>query len=137
MFQFLLCLTFPPVPFILEKPVRTRKNIMSTRTEKAIAFFTSVPRAGNCAQCVTKAFADDAAVMEMAACGGGNAPGGLCGALYAAMSLAGEKDRESLRSDFRERAGSDLCRELKGSCGTPCRECVEIASELLEKKWNK
>lgn len=110
---------------------------MSTRTEKAIAFFTSVPKAGNCAQCVAKAFADDAAVMEMAACGGGNAPRGICGALHAALSLADEKDREEIRNAFRERAGSDLCRELKGRFGIPCRKCVEIASELLETKQNK
>ncbi len=112
-------------------------EVMSTRTEKAIAFFTSIPKAGNCAQCVAKAFADDAAVMEMAVCGGGNAPQGICGALHAALSLSDEKDREAMRIAFRERAGSDLCRELKSSCRTPCSKCVEIASELLEKKENK
>ena len=110
---------------------------MSTRTEKAIAFFASVPKAGNCAQCVAKAFADDAAVIEMAVCGGGNAPQGICGALHAALTLCDEKDREELRDAFRKRTGSDLCRELKDRFKIPCSKCVEIASELLEKKRNK
>lgn len=110
---------------------------MRTRTEKAIAFFTSLPQAGNCAQCVAKAFADDAAVKEMAACGGGKAPQGICGALHAALSLAAEEDREEIREAFRKQTGSILCRELKGNWKIPCRKCVEIAAELLEKKQNK
>ncbi len=110
---------------------------MKTRTEQAVAFFSSVPRAGNCAQCVAKAFADDDVVMKLASCGAGNAPMGLCGALYAALSLADEKDREEIRRAFQERTGSDLCRELKSNYKIPCIKCVEIAAELLEKKQNK
>lgn len=92
---------------------------MKTRTEQAVAFFSSVPRAGNCAQCVAKAFADDDVVMKLASCGAGNAPMGLCGALYAALSLADEKDREEIRRAFQERTGSDLCRELKSNYKIP------------------
>ena len=110
---------------------------MSTRTEKAIEFFSSIPKAGNCAQCVAKAFADDAAVVEMATCGGGNAPGGLCGALHAALSLSDGKDREEIHEEFKKRAGSDLCSELRKNRKVPCSRHVEMASELLEKKLNK
>lgn len=45
----------------------------------------------NCAQSVIKAFQehfgyDDKTVAEFLACGGGNAPSGVCGAYYAARA---------------------------------------------------
>ena len=108
---------------------------MSTHADRAAELFTSVPKFGNCAQCVAKAFdADDSFVSELSAFGGGRAPEGLCGALYAAMQLADEADRPALRAAFREAAGAETCREIKGTCRTPCAECVRLAADFLEKK---
>ncbi len=108
---------------------------MNTHADKAVELFTSSPKFGNCAQCVAKAFgADDSIVSELSVCGGGRAPEGLCGALYAAMLLADEADRPALRAAFRDAAGAETCREIKGACKTPCTECVRLAADFLGKK---
>ena len=87
----------------------------------------------NCAQAVQAAFEDNPAETErLAACGGGKAPEGLCGALYAALSVANETNAPAIRAKFREIVGAETCKEIKSTCKTSCPNCVEAASTILK-----
>lgn len=94
----------------------------------------------NCAQSVLKYFdAPAAQIAEFKAFGGGRAPEGLCGALYAAKALLGD-DRKfaELGSEFAARTeGALTCKELKGEVKFPCPACVNLAATLVEKYKEK
>ncbi len=98
----------------------------------ALELFTATPRCHNCAQAVAAANgADEAAVAEMAFCGGGRAPGGLCGALHAACALCPEA-AEDFMAKFAAACGDTTCRAIKQNARTPCTTCVEVADALLK-----
>ncbi len=100
--------------------------------EKALSTFREPPYMYNCAQTICAAFGREDLLEPMKACGGGKAPEGICGALYAAMTLAGDKALELMEA-FRSIHRACSCRELKG--GTPrvaCQDCVKTAATLLE-----
>ncbi len=95
----------------------------------------------NCASSVAEAFKDrfpleGKTVAPLSACGGGRAPGGLCGAFFAAKSIleiyVPHRLEESLE-EMRQAAGSLLCREVKSLKKLPCHHCVELAAKLLAK----
>ena len=96
-------------------------------------------RRGNCAQSVAHAWDVRNAnapetVSSFAVCGGGRAPGGLCGALHAACALAGCEAAETIRREFAARASGLLtCREIRASQAMSCNDCVGLAAQLLEK----
>lgn len=98
---------------------------------RASDLFTAVPKRHNCAQAVMAGCGDASRVDEMAACGGGRAPGGLCGALHAAILLRPDR-AEDLRRAFAESVGALTCRDIKTGTGTPCTACVATAEKLLE-----
>lgn len=100
---------------------------------QAYALFTAVPRQHNCAQAVACGCGREDLNGEMAACGGGRAPGGLCGALHAAMEIVPESARAELRREFAQKLGADTCAALKGDLRVPCPDCVKTAAELAEK----
>jgi predicted Fe-Mo cluster-binding NifX family protein len=107
-------------------------------TMKAIAqaLFHRPPEQFNCAQAVLTAYQETTGdhscpVADFKPLGGGRAPGGTCGALHAACRIAPESG-PVLMSQFRERAGSTVCKELKKDHKLPCKEAVGIAAELLE-----
>lgn len=81
------------------------------------------------AACAPKADEETMAVLKNS--GGGRAPGGICGALYAAK-LISKKDEKLLFEEFEKRIGSTLCREIKSAHMTPCEECVKVAAGLAE-----
>lgn len=91
----------------------------------------------NCAQSVLRAFQPhrnipEEDILKAKLHGGGRAEAGLCGALFAALQLAGEPEaRQRLRNAFVAAAGADTCREIKRTARTPCVECVRIAASLL------
>jgi hypothetical protein len=95
-------------------------------------------RRGNCAQSVAYAWGvkhrGAKGVEEVFdGCGGGRAPGGLCGALYASCKLAGAAAAETIRQRFVEITGGlQTCRDIRASNRVPCSACVEWAAELLE-----
>ena len=100
--------------------------------EKALSTFREPPYMYNCAQTICAAFGREDLLEPMKACGGGKAPDGACGALYAAMTLAGDKAL-CIMEAFRAIHGACTCRDLKG--GTPrvaCQDCVATAAKLLE-----
>jgi len=99
---------------------------------KALELFTASPRIHNCAQATACGLGHEELYERLAACGGGKAPGGRCGALYAAMLAAGETHAEEIGRRFAAELGSDKCAELKRTLAIPCARCVETAVKLAE-----
>ena len=99
---------------------------------KALDLFTAVPRQHNCAQSVAAGNGgSDELVAQLATAGGGRAPGGLCGALYAATLLVSEERRQALIDAFGAALGETHCLALK-KLGVPCTKCVEMADSLVD-----
>lgn len=82
----------------------------------------------NCAQTVYVAVKPEDAegIAGLANCGGGKAPDGICGALYAAIKLK-PQDMAAIKANFKETTGSEYCCEIKTVHKTPCERCVECA----------
>lgn len=99
---------------------------------KAVEIFSAIPRMHNCAQAVAAGFDRDDLLSELAVCGGGRAPEGNCGALHAALQLIPAEHRDSAKAEFTKTAGAARCMEIKAN-GFPCKDCVALAAELVEK----
>lgn len=99
--------------------------------EKALGTFRQPPNSYNCAQTICAAFGREDLLEEMAACGGGKAPDGLCGALYGATRVLPEKAEQIIEA-FRAENGAVCCRDLKGAQRVPCQQCVRCAATLVE-----
>jgi len=96
----------------------------------------------NCAQSVISAFKDDFNIGDdlveaFQNYGGGRAPNGLCGALYAVKYIMNkQEDKENiaeLEEYFLEHAGALECSNIRGLKKLSCVGCVEKSSEFLEK----
>lgn len=99
---------------------------------KALELFTATPRMHNCAQSVACGLGRDDLYGKLSVCGGGRAPEGRCGALHAAMLVAGGAREEEIRKRFAAELGSEKCAELKKTLLVPCAKCVETAALLAE-----
>ncbi|HEV2247323.1 MAG TPA: C-GCAxxG-C-C family protein [Terriglobia bacterium] len=102
----------------------------------ALERFRRPPERMNCAEAVLCAYREVSgdtaiAISEMKRLGSGRAPGGLCGALHAACTVAPDK-AERLKARFAEIAGSAVCKEIRRAKQHPCEFCVSEAAELLE-----
>jgi hypothetical protein len=102
--------------------------------DAALSIFHRPPERFNCAQAVAHAYrtvsGDETCRPEdFKGLGGGHAPGGTCGALYAACQAC-PGQAQALAAAFNARAGSTLCKELKAS-RVPCETCVALAADLL------
>ena len=86
----------------------------------------------NCAQAVAAGAGREDLVSALGSCGGGRAPEGLCGALYAALLLAPETEHARIREAFAAAAGALTCSRIKGETHFPCADCVRTAAELTE-----
>lgn len=104
---------------------------MHTEAESAATFYSQVPKAYNCAQAVARAFGRDDLVETLKSCGGGKAPDGLCGALYATMLLLPEEKHEAITQAFQDQVGQTLCKPIRRENRTKCVDCVRIAAGLL------
>lgn len=100
---------------------------------KAVELFSAEPKMYNCAQAVAAAAGRVDMLEELRCCGGGKAPDNLCGALFAAMMIAGEEESLLIREKFYSELKADTCAQLKGEVMVPCARCVAVAAELLEK----
>jgi len=96
----------------------------------------------NCAQAVISAFKEDFNIedniVEMFKnYGGGKAPDGLCGALYAVKYIMSRQENKEklaeLENYFKEHAGALECSNIRGLRKLSCVGCVEKSSEFLEK----
>lgn len=100
---------------------------------RAVELFTAVPKMHNCAQAVAAGAGEEELAAELKCCGGGKAPEGRCGALYAALRLTPEDSHAELIDRFCAAAGAETCREIKaGNPPYPCVECVRTGAELVE-----
>ena len=102
----------------------------------ALAVFRKSPKRCNCAQSVLHAWREvsgdeSIALAALKSFGSGRAPGGLCGALYAACLVVPVR-AEVLKSVFAARLGSLYCRQLRAIGIYTCETCVSQAAELLE-----
>ena len=114
-----------------------KKTIMN-RT-KAADYFHVAPEKLNCAQSILKAFQSQLNISEETIAkfqkhGGGRAPEGICGALFAADYLLKQQGKNSIHKTFNQKAGAVTCIELKRNKKIPCEMCVKIADKLLEEK---
>lgn len=100
-----------------------------TPEEKALSVFRQPPRCLNCAQTICYAMDREDLVESMQNKARGNAPGGTCGALFAAMTLAPDR-AEDIRAAFTATLGANTCAELKAR-HNPCPRCVLTAVHLL------
>ena len=98
----------------------------------ALEIFRRVPRTHNCSQSVAAGCGHPELNAELASCGGGRAPEGRCGALHAAMLMAGPEKQEAVRQKFIAENGSEFCRELKTVYHVPCEKSVESAARIFE-----
>ena len=97
-------------------------------------------RKHNCAQAVIAGFKDkfslkDELVANFAGYGGGKAPEGFCGALYAVRHILKDKSAaviEECSKAFVKAAGSNKCREIRSMKKLSCLGCVEKAAEVLD-----
>ena len=100
-----------------------------TPEEQALSIFRQPPRCLNCAQTICAAMGREDLVPPMADKARGKAPGGTCGALFAAMALAPDH-AEAMRAAFTQTLGADTCAALK-ALGNPCPRSVQTAMQLL------
>jgi hypothetical protein len=103
--------------------------------EHALKVFRQPPERLNCAQAVLYAWREVSgdtaiALTDLKPFGGGRAPGGVCGALYAAC-LIGSERADALKQSFAAQLGSVYCKELRAAKVHPCEACVAQAAELL------
>ena len=97
----------------------------------------------NCAQAVLKAFQEqldipDDMITSFSAHGGGRAPEGHCGAVFAEefiFGLAGILDSETNAvSHLESLAGSASCKAIKEAKQLSCLGCVEVCTAYVEEK---
>lgn len=110
--------------------------------EKAKAHY--IGKAGcrklNCAQTIVHVFQDKFALPEemqeqLAMSGGGRAPGGLCGSLYAAQLILERSCPDSFKTceeAFLVHAGATRCQDIRRLKKLSCVGCVEKAAQCLE-----
>lgn len=95
----------------------------------------------NCAKSVASAFKEKFNLSEdfvdsFGAYGGGRAPGGVCGALYAAEKILEKVDSskvDDLKEYFHQNSGAFECMNIKANRKLSCVGCVEKCAEFLEK----
>lgn len=101
--------------------------------------FRQPPVRLNCAQAVAHAWNAKTGqgpelVPALASCGGGRAPGGLCGALHAVHRIVGSSQGQAeATAAFAVRAGAVGCHEIRKLGQASCEACVEHAAEWLER----
>ncbi len=106
------------------------------KSEQAKTLFHGVEGL-NCAQAIFKAFQNDFNVTDEHITtnkknGGGRVEGNICGALFAAKELL-PQHADKITEMFNEKAQFATCREIKMVSQFPCRECVGLAAEIVDK----
>jgi hypothetical protein len=102
----------------------------------ALEFFRGEHRY-NCAQAVLMAYAPaigvgGAYVERFSQYGSGRAPGGECGALFAAKAIVEDAAaRSEVEREFMEFAGTTKCREIRQDRRISCQQCVQTAADAV------
>lgn len=105
----------------------------------ALSAFRKPPEHLNCAQSVLYGYQQITGdkkftLADLKQFSGGRAPGGLCGAVYAACLIVPESAND-LKNQFEKNIGSTLCKQIRSARKYSCETCVAHASEFLEKKF--
>ena len=92
----------------------------------------------NCAEALIKAFEDKFKVDHrlFSAYGGGNAPGGVCGAYYAARHILEHHKPDKIKefdAFFLAQAGSLKCEDIRHDRKLSCLGCIEKSADFLAK----
>jgi len=95
----------------------------------------------NCAQTILKTFQNrfdikDNVIDEFEYFGGGRAPGGVCGALYAGKELLKSHDNNQLKkleSHFETTATYHKCKQIRINKTATCITCVKTVAEFIQK----
>jgi hypothetical protein len=92
----------------------------------------------NCYQAIIDAFQDKFKIPEQEIndgkiFGGGRAPDGFCGALYAVKVILEKNngDITELMTDFMINDGGYRCADIRSARQTSCVECIEKAAQYL------
>ena len=91
----------------------------------------------NCAQAVLKAYAPmvgagKACLDKFSQFGGGRAPAGECGALFAAKAILQDPAaKQAVETEFIEIAGTAGCHEIRKSQRVSCELCVQTAANAV------
>lgn len=93
----------------------------------------------NCAQSVIAACRElfdlpNNAITVHANTGGGEAPNGYCGSLYAAIYILNQVNKEKIeecKNFFIANAGALTCKEIRSKRKISCANCVEVAVTFL------
>ena len=104
--------------------------IIHINMNKAVEIYSRVPKTHNCAQSVAEGCDRPDLVETLKTCGGGRAPEGFCGALYAALLMNPPERHAAIREAFRKEVGSECCEEIRAARIVPCAHCIEVATEL-------
>lgn len=110
---------------------------MQNETMSDVAAFLFRKGRKNCAEAVAEAWQKVSGnglelTVNLAKCGSGRAPQGLCGAIYAAQLVCDEDKTAELTDRFADAAGSLNCGEIRSMKKLSCTACVELAASLLE-----
>ncbi len=103
-----------------------------------LTFFRKPPALWNCAQSILAAWKDefgieDAEIGDFKNYGGGRAPDGVCGALFAANFLLNRKGLASATEHFEKQVGFTTCRKIKGDAHVCCEQCVQTGHDLVRR----
>jgi hypothetical protein len=106
--------------------------------QNSVNYFHLLPANLNCAQAILRGFQQEFGISnqeidDYRAFGGGRAPEGVCGALFAANRLLRQIGKESVVEEFSKNAGGLLCADIRDKHFT-CAEYVRMADELVQKK---
>ena len=91
----------------------------------------------NCAQAILKAYApavgaDESCLLRFSQFGSGRAPGGECGALFAAKAIfANVHARQEVERAFVGIAGTTRCRDIRKGRRVSCEQCVQAAADAV------
>jgi hypothetical protein len=91
----------------------------------------------NCAQAVLKAYSpwiglEDACLERFSRFGGGQAPQGECGALFAAKSILQDVAvKQEIEEEFIRTVGNKRCREIRKGQTFTCQQCVQTAADAV------
>jgi hypothetical protein len=102
----------------------------------ALDFFRGESRY-NCAQAILKAYASavdagESCLGRFGQFGSGRAPGGECGALFAAKAIVADANaKKEVETAFVEIAGTTKCREIRRGRQVSCEKCVQIAADAV------
>ncbi len=99
------------------------------KVDKAVENF----RSGlNCAQAIVKNY-DENKVEQFSDFGSGDAPEGMCGALFGGLTILEDKElQDKLRNEFEDAAGSDKCIRFTKDRRLSCTKRVVLVQKILD-----